>query len=835
LNLFPSTVEGNSSNNLATDFAALVAETLSDATFTLRWKGWMLQQALASPNNRDLNPVAGTGFSWPPTNGVAANNFWVKYYPNTSQLGLTFLKSASPFTMAQLSTTSMSTTATSNRVTCASISSGTGTPNCTYASGGTATLAYQLRYFKTTDGTTRTGSVSINSNSTVQCSSAQFGVSDLDVTRARDCRVAIVNNQPSGMTIKSVSPSDASDTLEWQFCASENGTCSFTGTTVVRYGAVGGATYRYKQVTGSVTCNNATFDDPALGNAKSCAIPVKNITREVLVGISAADLFPNDNNNALTEIQSTGVWDGNLIIDAGTLTSTGTAVQVDGTVSVNGDVVIRGQMMGRGRIVARGNIYIIGDLVYGCGTSLETSYACKTTETDTSKASYRNSENLPKTALLAGGTVIIGDYDFPDYRATSTGDLADRGGGVYDLVNDQVGRDTGLSSDGVTNMPGGATNAWPYYSVPGSTGANSKNSSGSGDMGFVPMQAAGANGKNCSTVSDASTCGKAKTNRYFSSAPFAQIINRPTGFGSYEVSGSQLNSIVDSETTPTDGASVVPLYPSNGPLLIGASNGTNGFSQAPGSEIASGMTCSIGTGATSTVSSVTARRFGGGTINYNFGFYCPPNSSSNRYLRSWGYGTTDPGQDSGAWMRQSPQNAGLDGNRGMSTGWLAGLIRPSAGTFQQLGDLSQTRLLKLMWLSTMEGSRAIMPLRTDGIFYSAHAIFGLSRSFANTWSSGNTSTDRSKTEGRWIHNGSVVAAELGFLVTGDYTSATGGVSQRYTVTRNTAFDFSASETTTNTGPAMSIYYDTRLAGMLQITSGAEVQIQRTRGYAQVKR
>jgi hypothetical protein len=832
LTLNSMTVEGNTSNNVATDFAALAAGTMSDSDFASRWKGWMLQQALASPNNRDLMPVASSDFTWPPANGVAKNNFWVKYYPGSNELGLTF-RTPSMFTPSQLTMTEFDATqTTNNRFDCASISSGSATPNCTYVSGNGTALTYEFWY---KDNSNNNQTATITSNALVQCSGTRFGVTSYKTSKAHGCRVYVVKNQPSGMVIKSIAPVNASDIIEWKTCAAENSTCSLSGTTVVRYGASGGATYRYKQVTGSIVCSNANFDDPASGIAKDCAIPMLNTQREIKASISSFDLFPSSNNDALAEIQSAGAWDGNLIIDAGTLTSTGTAVQVDGTVSVNGDVVIRGQLMGRGRIVARGNIYIIGDLVYGCGTSLNTAYACKITETDTSKPSYRNSENLPKAALLAGGTVIIGDYDFPDYRGTD--DPTNRGGGVYDLVNEQVGRDTGNSSDGIGSIPGGATSAWPYYATPGSTGTNSNNANGAGDMGFVPMLAAAANGKNCTDIG-AGTCGKAKTNRYFSSAPFSQIVNRPTWFGSYEKDGGgQLNSIVDSETSPTDGATVIPLYPSNGPILIGASNGTNGFSQTPGSgDIAAGMTCSTGTGATSTVSSVSARRFGGGNVNYNFGFYCPPTSSTNRYLRSWGIGSTDPGQDSGAWMRQSPQNAALDGNRGMSTGWLAGLIRPnSTGVFQQLGDLSQTRLLKLMWLSTMEGSRATMPLRTDGIFYSAHAIFGLSRSFANTFSWSGTASSRSKTEGRWVHNGSVVASELGFLVTGDFTNTTGGVSQRFTVNRNTAMDFSASGATINTGPAMSIYYDTRLAGILQITSGAEVQIQRSRGYAQVKR
>jgi len=56
----------------------------------------------------------------------------------------------------------------------------------------------------------------------------------------------------------------------WTQCAVENGTCSFTGTQQVRYGAITG--YVYKTLTGPVQCNNAVFGDPAYGATKTCAI-----------------------------------------------------------------------------------------------------------------------------------------------------------------------------------------------------------------------------------------------------------------------------------------------------------------------------------------------------------------------------------------------------------------------------------------------------------------------------------------------------------------------------------------------------------------------------------
>ena len=55
----------------------------------------------------------------------------------------------------------------------------------------------------------------------------------------------------------------------WTQCATENGTCSFTGTQQVRYGASTG--YVYKTMTGPVQCTNGVFGDPARGYVKSCS------------------------------------------------------------------------------------------------------------------------------------------------------------------------------------------------------------------------------------------------------------------------------------------------------------------------------------------------------------------------------------------------------------------------------------------------------------------------------------------------------------------------------------------------------------------------------------
>src|SRR5678809_1349045 len=65
-----------------------------------------------------------------------------------------------------------------------------------------------------------------------------------------------------------VSPAESS-AQTWTFCAREGGTCTFSGTQQVRYGANG--LYAYKTLTGGTACTNAVFGDPAPGVAKQCA------------------------------------------------------------------------------------------------------------------------------------------------------------------------------------------------------------------------------------------------------------------------------------------------------------------------------------------------------------------------------------------------------------------------------------------------------------------------------------------------------------------------------------------------------------------------------------
>jgi Tfp pilus assembly protein PilX len=545
------------------------------------------------------------------------------------------------------------------------------------------------------------------------------------------------------------------------------------------------------------------------------------------VPLSSADIFPSVSNVAATTLASSSVWDGNLIINAGTIGASNTAVEIDGTVNINGDVVIRGQIRGKGRLVARGNIYIVGDFVYNCGVQ-----ACKAV--DGSNPSYRNPTLMPLVGLLAGGVIAVGDHDFPDYRAsngnTAFSDTFRYAGGVFDLVNDQVGRYVQLNtSNGTSTLPA----PLPYYNIPGSTGTNSRGGNCWGDMGFVPMTAANANDRARNAVDALNQ--PAVNRRYFKSAPFGLMVARP-GFCSYEQGGTQLNN--------GNTASVITLSPSNGPIRTGSST-NSGFFVAPNStnasQLATGLACSTTAGQSF---QVRAQRFNGQNAQpLMTGFWCMPTGLTGSYHRTWSTdANTNPANDASSWVAQSPQNATVDANAGMTTGWLAGVLDArTAGVntfYARLGDMSQTRLLKLMWLSTTEsGTRDVNPdvagvqvgpLRTDGIFYSTHGIFTLARSYQNTWQNA-----RSTNEGRWIHNGSVIAAELGFLVTGDYT---GGADQRFTVNNTAPLNFDPSPAIpNNAGPAMGIIFDERAVGFLQVQSGNAVRLRRIGAFSQANR
>jgi hypothetical protein len=70
-------------------------------------------------------------------------------------------------------------------------------------------------------------------------------------------------------TAPAPAPAPAPTTSGWTACATEGGTCSFSGTRQVRFGANG--SYYTKTVTGPVACTWQVFGDPINGVVKACS------------------------------------------------------------------------------------------------------------------------------------------------------------------------------------------------------------------------------------------------------------------------------------------------------------------------------------------------------------------------------------------------------------------------------------------------------------------------------------------------------------------------------------------------------------------------------------
>ncbi|MFI5066584.1 MAG: alpha-L-rhamnosidase C-terminal domain-containing protein, partial [Streptosporangiales bacterium] len=79
--------------------------------------------------------------------------------------------------------------------------------------------------------------------------------------------VYLTGVQPGTYTI-AANPGPAGAPAGYTACAAENGTCSFTGTQSVAYGADG--IFAYQTLTGGTACGNAVFGDPDYGITKSC-------------------------------------------------------------------------------------------------------------------------------------------------------------------------------------------------------------------------------------------------------------------------------------------------------------------------------------------------------------------------------------------------------------------------------------------------------------------------------------------------------------------------------------------------------------------------------------
>jgi hypothetical protein len=101
----------------------------------------------------------------------------------------------------------------------------------------------------------------------------RYGANGLYATRTLSggtaCTNAVFGDPAPGMAKQcDTAATSTSTTGSWGLCANEGGTCAFTGTQEVRYGANG--LYAYRTLSGGTPCTNSVFGDPAPGMAKHC-------------------------------------------------------------------------------------------------------------------------------------------------------------------------------------------------------------------------------------------------------------------------------------------------------------------------------------------------------------------------------------------------------------------------------------------------------------------------------------------------------------------------------------------------------------------------------------
>jgi len=82
--------------------------------------------------------------------------------------------------------------------------------------------------------------------------------------------IGAYEGQSSSGTAPAPTPTPPTTSTTWTTCAGEGGTCTFSGTHEVRYGS--GNLVVTKTFTGSASCSNAVFGDPAPGYGKSCSV-----------------------------------------------------------------------------------------------------------------------------------------------------------------------------------------------------------------------------------------------------------------------------------------------------------------------------------------------------------------------------------------------------------------------------------------------------------------------------------------------------------------------------------------------------------------------------------
>jgi alpha-L-rhamnosidase len=107
-------------------------------------------------------------------------------------------------------------------------------------------------------------------NGTVVWSGGAFTATAGIAGARQDANYVYLTGVAPGTYLVAANPGGAATPTGYTACASENGTCAFTGAKSVAYGANG--IYTYQTLTGGAACDNTVFGDPDYGFAKSCAV-----------------------------------------------------------------------------------------------------------------------------------------------------------------------------------------------------------------------------------------------------------------------------------------------------------------------------------------------------------------------------------------------------------------------------------------------------------------------------------------------------------------------------------------------------------------------------------
>lgn len=151
------------------------------------------------------------------------------------------------------------------------------------AENGTCTFSgtHTVRYGTGTSWTTQvaTGSITCNNATFGDPANGYIKECDVDLSTSPSpsptvTATASPSPSPTATATASPSPTPTSTGSNWVKCAAENGTCTFSGTYTIRYGA--GSSWTTKVATNSIACNNSTFGDPDYGVAKECDIDMNS-------------------------------------------------------------------------------------------------------------------------------------------------------------------------------------------------------------------------------------------------------------------------------------------------------------------------------------------------------------------------------------------------------------------------------------------------------------------------------------------------------------------------------------------------------------------------------